>query len=222
MIKMVVFDMAGTTINENNLVYKTIQKALAEYNCEVDLPTVLSIAAGKEKRGAIRDVYLRVEGVAPPTALLDQIHQYFRDQLDMAYELESLSVFDGLSELLADLRARGVICIFNTGYTHTVASKILDKVGISIGSDIDDLITADMVSNSRPEPDMIQMAMDKWNCAPSEVIKVGDSCIDIEEGRNARVRYAIGITTGAQKREELLQAAPDAVIDRIEQILDYV
>jgi hypothetical protein len=26
MIKMVVFDMAGTTVNENNVVYKTLQK----------------------------------------------------------------------------------------------------------------------------------------------------------------------------------------------------
>ena len=28
MIKLVVFDMAGTTINEDNVVYKTLQKAV--------------------------------------------------------------------------------------------------------------------------------------------------------------------------------------------------
>ncbi|MEO0902289.1 MAG: HAD family hydrolase, partial [Bacteroidota bacterium] len=27
-IEMVVFDMAGTTVNENNIVYKTVQKCI--------------------------------------------------------------------------------------------------------------------------------------------------------------------------------------------------
>ena len=34
MIRMVVFDMAGTTVDENNVVYKTLQKTInaAGYN----------------------------------------------------------------------------------------------------------------------------------------------------------------------------------------------
>lgn len=214
--------MAGTTINEDNLVYKTVQKALQAYGCEVDLPTVLSIAAGKEKRDAIRDVYRQVKGHAPDTKLLDNIHQYFKAHLNRAYEEETLKVFDDLPDVLSTLKAKGVVRIFNTGYTEDVAQKILDKVGITVGQDIEDLITADMVANSRPAPDMIQLAMDKWNCSALEVVKVGDSKIDIEEGQNAGVRYSLGITTGAQSREELLTAAPDAVIDRITELLDYV
>lgn len=34
-IKLVVFDMAGTTIDEDNPVYKTVQKAVNEYGYNV-------------------------------------------------------------------------------------------------------------------------------------------------------------------------------------------
>ena len=49
MIKLIIFDMAGTAINEDNLVYKTIQSTLIDHNVDVDLETVLRLGAGKEK-----------------------------------------------------------------------------------------------------------------------------------------------------------------------------
>ena len=86
--------------------------------------------------------------------------------------------------------------------------------------DYDALITASDVSNSRPAPDMIQLAYRKFQLTNgNETIKVGDSIIDIEEGRNAGCRLCIGITTGAHTREQLLSAHPDAIIDHLLQLI---
>ena len=41
-IKLAVFDMAGTTVNENNIVYKTVQKVINDLGYEVSLDQVLS------------------------------------------------------------------------------------------------------------------------------------------------------------------------------------
>ncbi|RUA13561.1 MAG: hypothetical protein DSY83_11095, partial [Flavobacteriia bacterium] len=54
-IKLAVFDMAGTTVNEDNVVYKTVRKALARSGVEVTLETVLEFGAGKEKFKAISE-----------------------------------------------------------------------------------------------------------------------------------------------------------------------
>ena len=62
MIKLFVFDMAGTSVDEDNLVYKTIRKAIAEAGHEVSLETVLEFAAGKEKLQAITDVLTHLHG----------------------------------------------------------------------------------------------------------------------------------------------------------------
>jgi phosphoglycolate phosphatase-like HAD superfamily hydrolase len=63
---------------------------------------------------------------------------------------------------------------------------------------------------------MILFAMDKLGINDAAtVIKVGDSTIDIEEGRNAGCIYNIGVTTGAHTKAELLTANPEYIFDNI-------
>ena len=57
-IKLAVFDMAGTTVNENNIVYKTVQKVINDLGYTVSLDQVLEYGAGKEKHQAITDVLI--------------------------------------------------------------------------------------------------------------------------------------------------------------------
>lgn len=45
--------MAGTTIDENNVVYKTLQATLQAAGYTFSLEEVLAVGAGKEKRDAI-------------------------------------------------------------------------------------------------------------------------------------------------------------------------
>ncbi len=49
---MVVFDMAGTTVNEDNIVYKTLRAAINHAGFEFSLDQVLAQGAGKEKKQA--------------------------------------------------------------------------------------------------------------------------------------------------------------------------
>ena len=57
-------------------------------------------------------------------------------------------------------------------------NKILDILGWSAGREVDALITADDVTNGRPAPDMITLAMDKFGIEDSkQVLKAGDSGI---------------------------------------------
>ena len=46
-IKLVVFDMAGTTVNENNLVYHTLLLTIIQHGFEFTLEDVLEYGAGK-------------------------------------------------------------------------------------------------------------------------------------------------------------------------------
>jgi phosphoglycolate phosphatase-like HAD superfamily hydrolase len=50
---------------------------------------------------------------------------------------------------------------------------------------------------------------------PDKIIKVGDSTIDIEEGKNAGCKYNIGVTTGAHSKQQLKTANPDYIFDNI-------
>ncbi|MDN5216007.1 HAD-IA family hydrolase [Fulvivirgaceae bacterium BMA12] len=106
-----------------------------------------------------------------------------------------------MEELIIFLKEKDIKIALNTGYNAKIAHLLLDKMNWKQGVHYDTLITADDVSNGRPYPDMILMAMDKLKIDDtSKVLKAGDSIIDIEEGKNAQCGITVAVTTGAHTR----------------------
>lgn len=221
-MKMVVFDMAGTTINESNIVYKTLHKLINDAGFAVSYPKVLANAAGKEKLTAIKDCILTVEENIDEQQLKN-IYQLFLDALADAYEHSKIEPQPGAEDVFTALRNAGILVVLNTGYNESTALGIIQKLGWKAGLQFDALITAGNVKNNRPAPDMIMLAMQKYAITdPAEVIKVGDSVIDIEEGKNAGCGITVGITTGAHTSEQLASANPDHIIDHLTELLPLI
>jgi len=219
---MIVFDMAGTTVNENNVVYKTLQKAINERGYSLTLEEVLTAGAGKEKLAAIKSIlsdYLQIQD----DELANNIYQGFIVQLGQAYNSIDIFPQDNATGLFQELKRRNILVILNTGYNAETAKLLIKKLEWKNGFDYDGLVTATDVNNNRPQPDMILLAMKQFNIDdPKEVIKIGDSTIDIEEGRRAGCRMNVGITTGAHTREQLQTAKPDHIIDNLIELLPLV
>ena len=223
MIKLVVFDMAGTTINEDNVVYKTLQKAVNNkgYNCSLD--EVLFLGAGKEKLQAITDILTSKNPGRNITEEALQIFQEFKILLDDSYKNLEIKAFDDVENVFGQLKSKGIKIALNTGYDYKTASFLLKKLNWQLGTDYDTLITADDVKNSRPAPDMILKAMELFKIIdPNEVVKVGDSIVDIEEGKAANCGITIGVTTGAQTKEQLFSASPTYVFSNLISLLGII
>jgi phosphonatase-like hydrolase len=219
MIRMVIFDMAGTTVNEDNIVYKCVFKAIQKHIPLSDFDTVLFVAAGKEKRQALTDVYHHFTGLVPDNNILDEMYDHFEQLLNEAYDIMQIKLFEDVPLVLKYLRRKNIFIVFNTGYKEQIARKILAKAGVQEGKDIDLLVTADMVSKGRPAPDMIQYALENKNIIPSQCIKIGDSTIDILEGKNAGVACTFGITTGAHSAEQLQSENPSKIFQRLSELI---
>lgn len=214
--------MAGTTVDENNVVYKTVQKAINEAGFNFSLEQVLAQGAGKEKLQAIKDV-LSVYADNRDEALAANVYQNFIGQLAEAYDTLEILPQPNATELFATLKERGILTILNTGYDRYTAQTILDKLNWEKGKQFDELVTATEVNKNRPNPDMIRYAMEKFGIKDSKtVIKVGDSTIDVEEGKNAGCFLSIGITTGAHLREQLELAHPDYIINNLMELLSII
>ncbi|MCO7185985.1 phosphonatase-like hydrolase [Tenacibaculum sp. XPcli2-G] len=210
-IKMVVFDMAGTTVDEQNVVYKTLHKALNAHGVAVDLNTVLRIGAGKEKHQAIKDVL--VEFMPIKLGHSEAIFEEFKKMLDEAYENLEVKPIKGVENVLLNLRQKGIIVVLNTGYNRQVADKLLEKLAWDKNIHYDMLLTASDVEKGRPHPEMIQKAMETFNITDASfVLKAGDSAIDIEEGKNANCGVTIGVLSGAQTKEQLEVQNPDYIL----------
>jgi phosphonatase-like hydrolase len=217
---MVVFDMAGTTVDEDNVVYKTLHAAIVNAGVDVTLDDVLLHGAGKEKLQAIKDVLLTkyAEGVNA-----NVIYEQFVVLLADAYANLDVIPCSNAETVFALLKKQEIKVVLNTGYNRATATGLLKKLNWTIGEDIDLLVTASDVSNNRPAPDMIEFAIQYFNIQdPLNVVKVGDSAIDIEEGKNAGCGKTFGVTTGAQTRDQIAVANPTAVLDDLLELMDKI
>ncbi len=219
MIKLVVFDMAGTVVNENNVVYKTLCKAINGGGVTVSLDQVLAEGAGKEKSTAIKDIVNRyAPGHSNETT--DEMYQHFIVLLEKAYEDLEVAPIEGAEELFKALKTKGICSVVNTGYNSKIANQLLLKLGWTSGVTFDKIVTASDVDRTRPYPDMILLAMTLCGISEAkEVLKIGDSIIDIEEGKNAACGKTVGITTGAHTRAQLETAHPDYIINSLSELL---
>jgi len=218
-IKLVVFDMAGTTVNENNLVYKTVLKVINQEGFSVSLDEVLLYGAGKEKHKAITDVLIACTNEKNSKQAADKIFANFKKALDVAYDEAEISTFAGMEDFFAKLKAHHIKIVLNTGYDSKTANKLLKKLNWKVGTQIDALITSDDVLNGRPNPDMIELAMAKFNITDSaQVLKAGDSEIDIIEGKNSGCSITVGVLSGAQNREQLEGANPDYILNNLTEL----
>ena len=219
---MVVFDMAGTTVNENMLVYKTLQKAILEAGFAVTLEQVLAEGAGMEKLDALRAILTKYTDNRDEN-LIHDIYHHFIDGLEKAYDDNEIFPQDNAVALFRALREKRVRVVLNTGYNRQTAQSLIAKLGWIQGETFDDLVTATDVRQSRPHPDMIELAMQRAGITDArEVAKVGDSVIDIQEGINAGASLNIGITTGAHSRQQLGSANPSYIVDNLIEILPLI
>ena len=222
MIKMVVFDMAGTILNEDNVVYKTLRKAINETGFDFTLDEVLAEGAGKEKLQAIKSI-LATSAKKHDDTFAEDIYKRFIGYLKEAYSTQEILPQDNAEDLFRQLKERGTIVVFNTGYNTETAQTLLHKLGWKKGEQYDGLVTATDVDHNRPNPDMILLAMKQFGIADAqEVAKVGDSIIDIEEGKNAGCSLNVGITTGAHTFEQLEQAKPDHIINNLLELMPFL
>ncbi len=69
----------------------------------------------------------------------------------------------------------------------------------------------------KPNPAMVQLALNRLGAKPSEALYVGDMAIDVETARNAGVAVWV-LPTGSGDRESLIQAKPDRLIESMSEL----
>jgi phosphonatase-like hydrolase len=203
-VQLVVFDMAGTTVNDDDSVNRCIRDALGAVGLVVT-PAAVNAVMGLPKPEALA-VLVRRHG--RDAALIDRLDAIHRDFVarSIAFYQDDLSVHEvaGAAQVFQELKWAGVHIALNTGFNRPITRVILDRLGWSQSSLIDATICSDEVPRGRPHPDMIRELMRRLNVAdPRAVAKIGDTPADLEEGSNAGCGLIIGVTRGTHTREKL-------------------
>ncbi len=203
-IQLVVFDMAGTTVNDEDGVNRAVREALAREGVRVTREAVNQVM-GIPKPTALRRLIEQAGQADRLLPRLDAIHADFATGMIRFYQTDS-SVFEiaGAGQTFKRLKAAGIRVALDTGFSRDIADVILGRLGWADPRLIDATVTSDEVARGRPHPDMIQKLMRDLHIADAKrVAKVGDTPSDLEEGANAGCGMVIGVTGGSHTREQL-------------------
>lgn len=201
--RLVVFDMAGTTVKDAGHVADAFLVALGEFGIEVT-PEQLSRVRGSSKREAV--LHFVPEGPGRLTRA-EAVYHSFREHLARLYNAGGVEPVEGSEETFRWLRRRGVRAALNTGFDREITSLLISSLGWDEGV-VDVVVCGDDVERGRPAPDLIFRAMEAAGVSDTQrVMNVGDTVLDLQAGHNAGVRWNVGVLTGAHGRE-LLKREP--------------
>lgn len=222
-IRLVVFDIAGTTVKDPGKVVATVIVAMHQFGYTQVSEEAVRPLMGYPKPLAIQMLLEKYEAdpfrITP--ALVNQIHQDFVRQLIRFYETDpEFAAFPGVEATFQVLQEKGIRIALDTGFSKDITDTIMERLQWRTRGLVNEVVSSDEVPVGRPAPHMIRKIMKAVNIAdPQEVVKVGDTEADVKEGRNAGCKYVVAITTGAFKREQLLPSGPTHIIDDISELL---
>ena len=75
-----------------------------------------------------------------------------------------------------------------------------------------------MINKPKPDPECVEIALKKAGFKAKESAIVGDSIKDIQAGKNAGLKYCIGILTGDNSEKELKQAGADYIVKDLKEL----
>lgn len=218
-VKLVVFDIAGTTVTDDGYVAHAFKNAFTKSGYPITLEDTHPYM-GVKKIIAVK-MMLEKLGLKFSEANAEKIHSDFVNEMTEFYEYDaSIKPFSDTEEVFEELKERGVVIALNTGFPKVIADTIVNRFLWKEKKLVDDYIASDEVEDGRPSPLMINELMRRNDITdPAEVAKVGDTFVDIEEGKNAGCGFIISVTTGSGSREELETYGPTHIIDNLTQVL---
>lgn len=222
-IKLVVFDMAGTTVKDKNYVGLAFRQAMKAHGYEVNIE-VINPMMGYEKPIAIEMILQKEESdqtKITPTLIADIHADFVAFMIDFYQTSADVVPLPNVENTFVQLKKMGIKIGLDTGFSRDIADIIISR--LKWEDTVDYMVASDEVPNGRPYPDMIKKIMAELNITdPMEVAKVGDTEVDVNEGLNSGCKYTIGITTGAFTHAELLPYHPTHIIDDIAEVLEII
>ena len=204
-IDLVVFDMAGTTVRDDDAVNRCLSEALAnhsavtrdEVNSVMGMPKPIAIQLLLEKRFG---------SAAVSAALVTQVHEDFLQRMLEHYrQAPDIEPMPHTLQSFWQLKEAGLKLALDTGFSRPIVNAILERLGWNEGGLLDATVASDEVERGRPHPDLVLKAMALTGVKdPKAVAKVGDTPSDLQEGHAAGCGLVVGVTNGTHTREQLL------------------
>ncbi len=213
MYQYLLFDLDGTLTDSRPGIVNSIMYALEQMGIKVEDPEELNPFIGPPLPESFREFY----GMNPEECTKGVA--FYRERYGTVGLFEN-SVYDGIEDLLKELKAQGKKLLVATSKPEVYSLQILKHFGIY---DYFDFVAGATMDNSRSKKaDVINYALEGMQVTDkSQAVMIGDRKQDIV-GAQAMGLDSIGVAFGYGGVEELTQAGATYVAMTPAEVLKFV
>ena len=200
----VLFDLDGTLIDSIELILNSARHAFSDRAGKVPDDAEWRSLIGMPLDASFRRYASDDADVA---ALLAKYREY-----QLAHHDRLVKCYDEVVETVDFIRAAGHPVAIVTSKTTTMTRRGLDVSGL--GAHFDTIIGCDVCERHKPDPQPVEIALDRLGYEPGEAVFVGDSVYDMMSGNAAGVT-TIAALWGPFTRDDLVASQPTHFLERI-------
>ncbi|MFE0601256.1 phosphonatase-like hydrolase [Streptomyces sp. NPDC058892] len=219
--RLVVLDMAGTTVADGGLVERAFERAAGRLGVEPGTPDhaeklqYVLATMGESKISVFRHLFGREE-------LARRANSAFEEAYAELVDGGLVAEVPGARAAIEELRADGRTVALTTGFARVTQDAILDALGWQDLADLT-LCPADAGGRGRPFPDMVLTAFLRTGAAArvadvADIVVVGDTAYDMLSGRRAGAGIVAGVLTGAHDRAALTRNGATHILGSVAEL----
>ncbi|MBE6097883.1 MAG: HAD family hydrolase [Schwartzia sp.] len=211
--KAAVFDLDGTLINSLSDLTDSGNEVLEKYGRPKETEDAFRYFVGNGSKKLIERILPDLDNDGIEKALAEYKEIYAKRLLNKT------KPYDGITEMLEELKKRGIKIGVCTNKHMSAAEKILGKL-FSEGT-FDAYVGGRQGVPHKPDPANVFYVLEKLGVKPEETVYLGDTSVDMETAHNTGA-LAVGVTWGFRPEKELIESGAEILISHPMELFEKV
>ena len=211
-----IFDLDGTLVNSLDDLANSANDTLHAYGFPVHEVEAYRYFVGNGSRKLIERIL--PEKPATDMAFVEQFMSEYKDCYARNL-LQKTKPYDGIMEMLEELRRRGIPMAVCTN-KHQSAAEMIVKTLFPHGI-FQEIIGDQEGLPRKPDPQKVLRIMRDFGVTGEQTAYFGDTDVDMDTARNAGA-FAVGVLWGFRAREELVAHGADILLTHPMELFEKV
>lgn len=211
-IDLFIFDLDGTLIDSKRDIANSVHHTLRSLGLPDIENDVIYSYVGNGVTPLIQKSVETAEGKAGELDFFEAL-TVFRKHYE-EHCLDTTETFPGIREVLKHFSDRPKIVLTNK--SQNFSEKIIQGLGLK--DTFRAVYGGDTQFPKKPDPTVVKNLLKEFGTARNKAVIIGDSRVDIETGKNAKI-LTCGVAYGFRPRQELVESRCDDLIEAPQDLL---